>query len=201
MKYIKNLGIRTCKTGKAKSHWGLFECPKCGGIVEKQVANGKRDLSCGCTHYDVHYKHGLTHHNRSGHDIYNVWRGMIARCYTPTAKAYDRYGGRGIDVCAAWKNDCVAFSRWATGNGWRPGLTLDRINNDGPYHPDNCRFVTPFQNRINASDVKLNEHIVTLIRAMYSSGGFTYSGLGKLFSISGSQAGRIVKHQTWRGIA
>ena len=74
--------------------------------------------------------------------------GIIDRCSNPNRKEYPKYGGRGIKICDEWKNDRYSFFSWANQNGYRHGLEIDRINNDGDYCPDNCRFVThSFNNR------------------------------------------------------
>jgi hypothetical protein len=72
---------------------------------------------------------------------------MKNRCYNINEPAYERYGMRGISVCDEWRNDYMAFKRWAISNGYdasaqRGGCTIDRINNEGPYCPDNCKFST-----------------------------------------------------------
>lgn len=71
------------------------------------------------------------------------------RCYNPNSKAYKRYGGRGIKMCQEWLSDYQAFEDWALSNGFKEGLAIDRIDNDGDYAPDNCRFVTPKENNQN----------------------------------------------------
>ncbi len=72
--------------------------------------------------------------------LYAVWRTMIARCYNPKHNRFPVYGARGIAVSVLW-HDFVDFRDWATSHGYRKGLTLDRVNTDGPYSPDNCRWV------------------------------------------------------------
>lgn len=83
------------------------------------------------------FKHGLCKHS-----LHSVWRNMKYRCYKESSKDYKNYGARVIIICSEWKNDFKTFYNWAIDNGWKPNLTIDRINNDGDYEPNNCRFVT-----------------------------------------------------------
>lgn len=73
--------------------------------------------------------------------LHETYVNMITRCYNKNYKAFERYGGRGIKVCEEWKQDENKFAEWATCHGYDIALTLDRIDNDGNYEPNNCRFV------------------------------------------------------------
>lgn len=81
---------------------------------------------------------GKTFYNKPWYDSY---RSMMDRCYRENASNYHRYGGRGIKVCNEW-HDIEVFGKWAEANGFQIGLTLDRINVDGDYEPNNCRWAT-----------------------------------------------------------
>lgn len=74
--------------------------------------------------------------------LYRMWGRMIQRCYTPTVESYPLYGGRGITVCAEWHADPMVFVDWAEKQKGSATLSLDRIDPNGPYSPDNCRFLS-----------------------------------------------------------
>lgn len=88
-------------------------------------------------------------HGQSKDKFYQVWNGIKQRCYNPHNKNYHNYGGRGIEVCNEWRNDFQAFYDWSISNGYKDGLQIDRINNDGNYEPSNCRWVDRFTNNNN----------------------------------------------------
>ena len=77
--------------------------------------------------------------------LYSIWRHMRSRCRCITHPLYHRYGGRGIAICGQWM-DFTAFREWAIAAGYGKGLSIDRIDNDGNYTPDNCQWITPGQN-------------------------------------------------------
>lgn len=81
--------------------------------------------------------------------LYHVWKLMLRRCHTPSDSRYPWYGARGISVCDEWRDDFTSFCGWALSNGYAGGLQLDRMNVNGHYDPDNCRFTDRSTNMQN----------------------------------------------------
>ncbi len=124
--------------------------------------------SCGCLHLDTvvarSRKHGL-----AGTRIYNIWRGMISRCHSPTNIRYCDYGGRGINVFPEWQTSIVAF---VAHMGPRPSKhhSVDRINNDGNYEPGNVRWATPVQQARNTRQSRITDETISRIRHLRTEG-------------------------------
>ena len=96
-------------------------------------------------------------HGQTGTRLYESWTDMKKRCYNPKNKRFENYGGRGIEVCEEWRNDFSNFYDWANKNGYSDELTLDRIDINGNYTPDNCRWATSIQQQRNTT----RNHYVT----------------------------------------
>lgn len=131
-------------TVKAKAKYALVVCV-CGKkvVMPSTDIRRERSKSCGCLPLPQR-THGL-----SRHPLRCMRVNMIYRCGNSKAPGFNDYGGRGISVCAEWEDDFFAFYNWALKNGWMTGLVIDRINNDGNYSPENCRFVTVMINARN----------------------------------------------------
>ena len=89
--------------------------------------------------------------------LYRIWHTMKSRCNNPNRNNYYLYGGRGITVCDEWAT-YAPFRQWSIDNGYNDSLTLDRINNDCHYGPDNCRWV----NHIEQANNRRNNHVITI---------------------------------------
>lgn len=119
------------------------------------LVNGKK-ISCGCLIKDVLRNKRTTMHNLSRTREYRAWRGMIIRCYNKNYKLFHRYGGRGITVCDRWKSSLLNFIS-DMGNCPSGKSSIDRIENDGNYDPDNCRWSDPIEQSNNRSSCRIYE--------------------------------------------
>lgn len=124
----------------------LVECVYCGKIkiIHASILSSAKFTSCRCQNI----KHGM-----SDSLIYGVYHNMKDRCLNPKCELYDRYGGRGISICDEWQveDGFIAFYDWAINNGYKKGLSLDRVDNDGNYEPNNCQWITVGENTAKAN--------------------------------------------------
>ena len=91
-------------------------------------------------------------HGGSGTPLYNVWKSMRQRCNNRKSHDYKWYGMDGVKICEEWE-DFASFRKWATENGYKSGLTIDRADSKGPYSPENCRWVTIQEQQKNKRNV------------------------------------------------
>ena len=141
------------ETSMRKATYGLFECQYCKKEFECAVSNVKRGntKSCGCFATKINTTHGLYSHR-----FYHTWNGVMQRCNNPKHKRYKDYGGRGITICEEWL-DIRNFVAWAEAT--YPNIedaTLDRIDNDKGYSPENCTWSDKTTQAVNQRKMKNN---------------------------------------------
>jgi len=112
----------------------LCDCGKEKITTKQRIIRGETK-SCGCLLLSIR-------HGKSNHKLYSVWSGMKKRCNSKKAHNYELYGGRGISVCTEWSKSFIEFYNWSIKNGYKIGLSIDRINNNKNYNSENCRFTT-----------------------------------------------------------
>lgn len=151
------------------------------------------------THAHRVYQYGDPHfvkYKRHGKDraTYNGWLSMIQRCTDPSDLHYKNYGGRGITVCERWKD----FENFYADMGKKPdGLTLDRIDNDAGYSPDNCRWATRAQQQRNRRCNRLTIEDARSIRARWGAGEMQ-KDIAADYGLAAAYVSQIVNHRIWR---
>lgn len=135
---------RAPNKGNKTMYYCLCHCGKLFKTSQSNISSGST-TSCGCV---LKYRRGKSSiiHGKTNTKIYNVYKAICRRCYYSKDMSYKNYGARGIAVCNEWKDDFMAFYNWSVCNGYKEGLQIDRIDNNGNYEPSNCRWVTCKEN-------------------------------------------------------
>ena len=164
----KLLVLQRVENDKQGQPMWLCKC-ECGNYTKVRGYDLRRlgTKSCGCWHGKIH---GLHSHRLNG-----IWDNMKQRCFNSTNINYKNYGGRGITVCEEWKDNFVSFYDWAIKNGYKEDLTIDRIDNNGNYCPENCRWASMEE---QGNNKRCNKIVTT------SFGTMTIKQLSKISGIS-----------------
>ena len=153
-KLIGETYMRKATENSREYRFGRFECSYCGNTFECRISsvNSGDTKSCGCIRGKSIITHGLRYHN-----FYGTWRQMVQRCNNPKHRYYKNYGGRGITVCEEWL-DIATFIVWVEATYPHiEGMTLDRIDNDEGYSPENCTWSDKTTQCINQRTRKDNK--------------------------------------------
>ncbi|MCA1029268.1 hypothetical protein LCM23_24975 [Cytobacillus kochii] len=161
-KFGRLTAIKSCGSNKLGKRTWLCKC-ECGSekiIVSGDLSSG-RTRSCGCLVSEFtakrNYKHGKTNSR-----LFRIWTNMKNRCHQPNNPDYENYGARGISVCEEWFNDFQSFYDWSINNGYVDTLSIDRIDGNKGYYPDNCRWATAKE---QARNIRTN--VITSINGKY----------------------------------
>ena len=154
--HIEDTGYKfpTSNSKKRRLH-AKYQC-SCGAFIERQkrYVDCGDTKSCGCLRKKVASKLKASH-GMNGTKLFHIYHGMKQRCNNNRNKRYHDYGGRGIKICSEWNNNPSVFFEWALSNGYKEGLTIDRIDNDGNYEPSNCRWATMKEQAMNKRNTKI----------------------------------------------
>lgn len=142
--------------GKHNKHYWRCFC-ECGGwtdLATYRITGSTPTLTCGCERIKKLKENRCdpTRHGLYKHKLYAIFHGMKYRCYNQKAPRWKYYGGKGVKICDSW-SEFIHFYSWSIDNGYREGLSIDRIDSDGNYEPSNCRWVTLSENTTRSNKV------------------------------------------------
>lgn len=179
MKFNRLTAIHPDRTSTGAYGWRcVCDCGNTTVVATHKLVYGQTK-SCGCyrkekiAHNTNGMKHGVTFENGKMTKLYRTWTCMRTRCRNRHSDHYPDYGGRGITICDEW-NDFKKFHDWAMDNGYRDGLTIDRIDVNGNYEPSNCRWATAYEQSINKRNT---------IKALYKGEEYPISVIAQMTGI------------------
>lgn len=142
--------LYTVPNNNYRTRWHcVCDCGNTKDVLQQNLVNG-HVRSCGCLHVErnkeklavLNESMQRESHHETKTRLYHIWINMKSRCFDENSTTFHRYGGRGITVCREWASSFLSFREWATANGYSDELSIDRINVDGNYCPENCRWVS-----------------------------------------------------------
>ena len=189
-KIIEDLGMVSAGKSLKKIRKCIAECPKCKNHFKTQPNRLRSQSKCACIKNDLKFKPFLK--------LKKAYHSMLSRCNPANEKKY--YADKGIVVCDEWKDNILDFCEWSIENGYKEikGITLDRIDSDKDYNPDNCRWTDwDTQNR-NKKDLSLCSESVRIIKASHPS--LSQKELSEKFNVHQSTISRVIHEKRWRGV-
>jgi DNA-binding CsgD family transcriptional regulator len=179
---FQHLTVLACASnvGKRKAYECRCSCGAATVVTGTNLRSGKTK-SCGCLR-SQNLRSILTTHGMSQHPLYARWWSMHKRCYDTSHNRFYRYGARGITVCERWHSFASYLEDVLP--SYREGLTLDRVDNDGHYGPDNFRWTSHRVQARNRSTCIVTEEEITAMRDMYASTKMTQREIGAIFGRS-----------------
>lgn len=178
---------------KSGALWNcVCECGKTTAVDSMKLRKGLI-VSCGCFHREmtaaINRSHGLANKSKT----YRTWKEMRQRCNNPNNDKYQWYGGRGIAICSRWDS----FENFHADMGDRPdGMTIDRIDNDKGYSPDNCRWLPQLEQTRRQAKNKLSAELAVKLKADRDA-GMTFQEIGQKYGVSKTAAHRCCTSRTW----
>ena len=179
------------------------KCTKCGET--KPLSEYYKDKGCklgiATACIECAKEASLVNH-RSKPPEYGVWAAVKQRCVDSNVNGYSYYGGKGIAVCARWKERGVGFDNFMQDMGSRPTPKhqIDRMDSNGDYTPENCRWVTPAVNARNRSNNSVTSSDVKTIRWLFDEGFLRQCEIMRIFNIDRALVYKIVRRKIWRNV-